>query len=188
MATADDLEYQITAIHDLIANTAPDQFDNATPCAKWQVRDLMNHMVGGGTMFGTALKGEPVTMDLEGPMPDMLGGDPASAWDGAAQAFCDGADSPGAMERQVTLPFATLPGQVVVEIAKFDLLVHAWDLAQATDQRFDPPAEVVEPAIATAQMIITPEARDGDTFAAEVTPGGDAAPIERLAAFTGRSV
>jgi hypothetical protein len=37
-------------------------------------------------------------------------------------------------------------------------------------------------------MIITPEARDGDTFAAEVSSGGDAAPIERLAAFTGRSV
>jgi uncharacterized protein (TIGR03086 family) len=88
----------------------------------------------------------------------------------------------------VTLPFATLPGQVVVDIAKFDLLVHAWDLAQSTDQPFDPPADVVEPAMASAQMIIAPPARDGDTFADEVTPPADATELQRLVAFTGRSV
>jgi hypothetical protein len=37
-------------------------------------------------------------------------------------------------------------------------------------------------------MIIAPEARDGDTFAAEVTPPADASPIQRLVAFTGRAV
>jgi uncharacterized protein (TIGR03086 family) len=188
MAAADDLAYQAKTIHELIANTAPDQLDNSTTCAKWKVRDLMNHMVGGGQMFGAALKGEPMSIDMEGPMPDLLGDDPAAAWDGAVKAFTDGADSPGAMERQVTLPFATLPGKVVVDIAKFDLLVHAWDLAQSTDQPFDPPTEIVEPAIASAQMIIAPEARDGDTFAAEVTAPADASPIQRLVAFTGRAV
>jgi uncharacterized protein (TIGR03086 family) len=186
MAAADELEYQITTIHDLIANTEPDQFENQTPCAKWTVRDLMNHMVGGGTMFGMALKGE--TVDMDGPMPDLLGDDATAAWYKAAQAFCEGADSPGARERMVTLPFATLPGQVVVDIAKFDLLVHAWDLAQSTDQPFDPPADVVEPAMASAQMIIAPPARDGDTFADEVTPPADATELQRLVAFTGRSV
>ncbi len=186
MAAADDLNYQITTIHDLMANTAPDQLGSQTPCAKWKVRDLMNHMVGGGNMFGAAFRGESV--DADGPMPDMIGDDPAAAWDGAAKAFCDGVDSPGALERQITLPFATLPGKVVLDIAKFDLLVHAWDLAQATDQPFDPPKDVVEPAIASAQMIISPEARDGDTFADEVKPPADATPIQRLAAFTGRKV
>ncbi|MSO80015.1 MAG: TIGR03086 family protein [Acidimicrobiia bacterium] len=121
-------------------------------------------------------------------MPDLLGDDAVAAWENAVKAFSEGVDSPGALERDVTLPFATVPGAVVLEIAKFDLLVHAWDLAQATGQKFDPPAEVVEPAISAAQMIIAPEARNGDAFGAEVTPPADATPIQRHAAFTGRAV
>jgi uncharacterized protein (TIGR03086 family) len=188
MPPSEQLEYQKNAIRDLIANTAADQMDAKTPCSKWTARDLINHMVGGGTMFGAALKGDAIEMDFDAPMPDLLGDDPVAAWDGAVQAFTDGVDSPGALERNVTLPFATLPGSVVLELAKFDLLVHAWDLAQATNQKFDPPADVVEPAIGAAQMIIAPEARDGDTFGAEVTPSADATPIQRLVAFTGRAV
>jgi uncharacterized protein (TIGR03086 family) len=188
MAPSDQIEYQAGAIRDLIANTTPDQMGNATPCANWTVRDLVNHMVGGGTMFGTALKGEPVEMDLAGPMPDLLGDDPVAAWDGAAAAFTEGVDSPGALEREIVLPFGTFPGAVVLELAKFDLLVHAWDLARATGQSFEPPDDVVEPAIGAAEMIIQPPARDGDTFKDAVTPAADAAPIERLVAFTGRAV
>jgi uncharacterized protein (TIGR03086 family) len=188
MAPSDQLEYQKNTIRDLIANTAAEQLDNPTPCGKWTARDLINHMVGGGMMFGAALKGEAVEMDFDAPMPDLLGDDAAAAWDNAVKAFSEGVDSPGALERDVTLPFATVPGSVVLEIAKFDLLVHAWDLAQATNQKFDPPADVVEPAIGAAQMIIAPEARDGDTFAAEVAAPADATPIQRLAAFTGRAV
>jgi uncharacterized protein (TIGR03086 family) len=92
------------------------------------------------------------------------------------------------MERPIKLPFATLPGKVMLDIAQFDLLVHAWDLAQATGQKFDPPADVVEPAVATAKMIISPEARDGDTFADEVPAPDGATPLQLLVAFTGRSV
>jgi uncharacterized protein (TIGR03086 family) len=188
MAPSDQIQYQAAAIRDLIANTSPDQMDNATPCAKWTVRDLVNHMVGGGAMFGAALKGDPVEMDLAGPMPDLLGDDPTAAWDGAVQTFSEGVDSPGALERDIVLPFGTFPGSVVLELAKFDLLVHAWDLAKATDQAFEPPPDVVEPAIGAAQMIIQPPARDGDTFKDEINPAADAAPIERLVAFTGRAV
>jgi hypothetical protein len=42
--------------------------------------------------------------------------------------------------------------------------------------------------MASAQMIIAPPARDGDTFADEVTPPADATELQRLVAFTGRSV
>lgn len=187
MPPSDQVQYQATTIRDLLANTTPEQLDNATPCSQWTVRDLANHMVGGGTAFGQALKGEPMEM-FEGPMPDLLGDDPVAAWDGAVKTFSEGIDSPGALERDVALPFGTFPGSVVLEIAKVDLLVHAWDLATATGQPFDPPADIVEPAIGAAQMIIQPPARDGDTFKDEITPASDAAPIERLVAFTGREV
>jgi uncharacterized protein (TIGR03086 family) len=188
MAPSEQMAFQAAAIRGLLQNTSLDQLDNATPCAKWAVRDLLNHLVGGGRMIGGALKGDPAPVDPDGPMPDLLGEDLVGAWDGAIGTFAEGIDTPGALEREVVLPFGTLTGGMLLEILKFDLLVHAWDLATATGQQFDPPAEVVEPTLGTAQMIITPESRSGEPFGPEVTAPVGASPIERLSAFTGRSV
>jgi uncharacterized protein (TIGR03086 family) len=188
MPPSEQLAFQAAAIRGLLVNTSLDQLDNATPCDKWAVHDLLNHLVGGGHAIGGALKGDSGPADPDGPMPDLLGDDLVGAWDGAIGAFGEGIDSSGALEREVTLPFGTLTGGMLLEILKFDLMVHAWDLATATGQTFDPPAEIVEPLLGTAQMIITPESRSGDPFAPEVAPPAGASPIERLAAFTGRSV
>jgi uncharacterized protein (TIGR03086 family) len=188
MSPSDKVQYQAQAVSDLIAGTTPDQMSNATPCTKWETRDLMNHLVGGGMVLGAALKAEPMEMDPDAPMPDLLGDDPSAAWAGAIQAFKDGADSPGAMERIAEIPVGSVPGSVVVDLISFDLLVHAWDLATATGQAFDPPDEVVDSALEAAHMLLAPEFRDGDTFGAEVTPPDGATKIETLAAFTGRSV
>lgn len=183
---ADQLRYQTTSLHDLMAGVKADQWDDPTPCEKWTVRDLANHLVGGGTMFAASFRGTTVEMS-EGEMPDMLGSDPAAAFDGVIADFEASVASPGAMEREVVLPFATLPAQVALDIATFDLLVHAWDLARATGQPFDPPADVVADARRTAETIVD-GLRDGDTFRDTTGAPAGASPIDQLAAFTGRSV
>lgn len=188
MKPSERIQFQEEALTELIAGTSLDQLSNPTPCAKWNTSDLMNHLVGGATLIGSAMGGEPLEVDPEGPMPDMVGDDPSGAWGRALEVFNAGADSPGALERPIELPLGTLPGAVIMDMLSFDLLVHAWDLAQATGQSFDPPADVVEPATQVAHQLLAPELRDGDTFAAEVTPPSDATPIQRLAAFTGRAV
>jgi uncharacterized protein (TIGR03086 family) len=181
----EQLDPTITDLRRLVAGTRPEQLTEPTPCAKWTVRDLVNHLVGGGHMFGAAFRGEPMG-DPDAPMPDLLGDDHVAAFEAAVADFIDGADTPGAMERPVALPFATLPGEVALQIASFDLMVHCWDLATSTGQAYEPSAESAEGALAVAQMIIQPEARDGDTFAAEVPAPTGATPLERLVAFTGR--
>jgi len=178
---SDQLQFQASAVQELMEGVKPDQWDNTTPCAKWTVRDLAAHLVGGGTMFAASFRGEA---PQEGG--DVLGADPTAAWGRVIADFQASADAPGAMERDVTLPFATLPAQVALDVAKFDLLVHAWDLARATDQRFDPPADVVANARATAEMIVV-GVRDGDTFGDAVDAPAGASPIDQLAAFCGRS-
>ena len=42
----------------LVDGTQVDQLDNQTPCAKWKVRDLLNHVIGGGYMFTAGLRGD----------------------------------------------------------------------------------------------------------------------------------
>ncbi|MCZ7529021.1 MAG: TIGR03086 family metal-binding protein [Acidimicrobiia bacterium] len=143
---SEQLHYQTATLQDLMAGVKGDQWDNPTPCAKWTVRDLAGHLVGGGTMFAASFRGDTVEVDADDETPDLLGDDPAAALAGMIADFEASAGSPGAMERDVVLPFGTLPAQVALDLVKFDLLIHAWDLARATGQPFDPPAEVVDSA------------------------------------------
>ncbi len=183
-APSQQLRYQGEALQQLVAGVQADQWDNPTPCAKWTVRDLAGHIVGGGTMFAASFRGDA---PQEGDPGDLLGDDPAGALAKVFSDFEAAADSPGAMDRDIVLPFATLPAQVALDVAKFDLLVHAWDLAQATGQSFDPPADVVENARATAAGMVD-GIRDGDTFGDAAEAPAGASPIDELAAFCGRSV
>jgi len=184
---SEQLQFQSSALQQLMDGVKSDQWDNPTPCAKWTVRELAAHLVGGGTMFAASFRGEAAQDGGDGETPDVLGDDPAAAWRRVIADFQSSADAPGAMERDVTLPFATLPAQVALDIAKFDLLVHAWDLARSTDQPFDPPADVVANGRATAETIVG-GLRDGDTFGDAIDAPADASPIDQLAAFCGRSV
>jgi uncharacterized protein (TIGR03086 family) len=184
---SDQLQFQTTTLRALVAGVKPDQWDNATPCDKWTVRDVVNHIVGGGHMFATSFAGNTVEMP-DGEMPDMVGDDPLAALDGALSAFEAAADTPGAMDNMVVLPFATLPAQVALDIAKFDLLVHCYDIASATRQPFDPPAAVTDEGYQIAQMIVSPDMRAAGTFGDEVAAPPNATSLQRMLAFSGRSV
>jgi uncharacterized protein (TIGR03086 family) len=184
---SEQLTYVLDSMEQLIANTRDDQMANPTPCDKWVVRDLINHFVGGGHMFAMLYRGEPMP-DMDGPVPDMLGSDPAAAARAARADFDAAIAEPGVMERVVHLPIGSLPAPVGLQLATFDVLVHCWDLATATGQQFDPPADVVAAAQGFAQQLLPHEARDGDTFKTEFAPSAGASPLVRLAAFTGRAV
>ena len=188
MAPSDQLSYQRETLTKLVAGIRPDQMNDPTPCDDWDVRGLVNHFVGGAQMFTAAFHGEDVQIDPDAPTPDLAGDDPLGAFTKAVDGFMDAIDEPGAMERTVKLPFGDMPAPVVLELLKFDLTVHCWDLAQATGQTFEPPADVCEAGLHTAQMMISPELRNGVTFGGEVTVRDTATPIEKLVAFTGRSV
>lgn len=187
MTASDALKYQFDTLTELIAGVRSDQLGNPTPCADWDVRGLLNHFVGGATMFAAAFAGEPLEMDPEAPAPDLVGDDPSGSWATAIDAFNRAVDQPGAVEREIQLGFGVMPGAAVLEMLKFDLTVHAWDLAQATGQAFDPPEDVVANADALAHRMINPEMRSGGAFGPEVTPPDDATPVQRLVAFTGRN-
>lgn len=185
MQPSSQLLTRAEAIGALIAGMSPDQVDAPTPCADWDVRGLLNHLVGAAHLYGSVFAGQAPAASEEHPG-DLIGSDPAGAWAGACAVFIAGVDSPGALERPIPTPVGALPGAVMLEVLKFDLLVHAWDLARATGQSFDPPASAVEESMQVARMLISSEMRDGGMFAAEVVPGADASAIDRLAAFSGR--
>jgi uncharacterized protein (TIGR03086 family) len=80
---------------DLIDGIAADQWTAPTPCTEWNVRDLVNHLVGMNLVFVALLE--------ESPMPergaDRLGADPAGACRRSAAALQAAAGRPGVLER-----------------------------------------------------------------------------------------
>jgi len=81
---------------------------------------------------------------------------------------------------------SVLPASLAVEIIPLELLVHGWDVARATGQHVDVPAEVAGHVLDRARELITEDKR-GRSFAAEVPAGPDATALHRLIAFTGRA-
>src|SRR5260370_8001843 len=49
----------LDATGDLVAGVRDDQWDAPTPCTGWNVRDLVNHVVGGNLAFASLLRGRP---------------------------------------------------------------------------------------------------------------------------------
>lgn len=187
MEPLEQLDVVLPSLRRVVAGTRADQLTNPTPCAKWTVHDLINHLVGGGHVFAAGFRGETMG-DPDGPMPDLLGSDHVAAFDRAIADFQSSVKTPGALDRDVPLPFATLPAPVALRLAAGDLLIHMWDLARATNQQPEAPADVITAADGFVRGFVQPEMRDGDTFADEKQAPPDASPLDRLAAFTGREV
>jgi uncharacterized protein (TIGR03086 family) len=168
----------------LVHATSAAQLNNATPCQEWEVRDLLNHIVGGGYMFAACLRGESI--DPSAAPADLLGDDHAAAFDAAIGAFSSALAETADLSAPVTLPFGTMPADVALRVAAADLLVHSWDLARATDQCFDPSVGFVASAEPFFHQFLQPELRDAGLFAGAIEAPADASPIERLVAFAGR--
>ncbi len=168
----------------LVEGTRPDQLTNATPCTEWTVRNLVNHFVLGGHMFATSLRGE----SLAGgdPNTDLLGEDYLGAYQASIADFRGAVAGLSDLETPVTLPFGTLPADAALRIAAADLLVHAWDLSQATGQPFDPPTEFVESVDGFYRLVITPDFRATGLFGSPREAAADADAMDRLVAFAGR--
>jgi uncharacterized protein (TIGR03086 family) len=163
-----------------------EQWSAPTPCTEWDVRTLVNHVLGeirwAVPLFAGATIAE-VGHQFDG---DLLGDDPVAAWDAAAPSALAAVDDPGAMDSTVHLSFGDFPGSEYAMQLFADLLVHGWDLATATgqDQRMD--ADLVT-ACATWFAPIAESYRGAGATGAKPELAPDADAQARLLADFGRS-
>ena len=59
VATVDQLDSVLATVQPLVAAVGSDQWDAATPCPGWDVRALLDHLVGGNHLYAAALAGRP---------------------------------------------------------------------------------------------------------------------------------
>lgn len=179
MDPRNQLDEILPLLNKLVAPLDDTQLDAPTSCANFAVRQILEHMIGGATMFAAAFRGEEPAASA-GPT------DLVAAFPVAMAELQAAVHSPGALDRTIAAPFGEVPGETFARFVAMDGLVHGWDIATATGQPYDPPAGVVAEVDAFTRQAITEDMRDGDTFAAAIEPPAGASPIVQLVAFTGR--
>lgn len=121
----------------------PTAWRQPTPCAGWDVRDLVNHVVAENRWVTPLLDGATVAdvgPTLDG---DLVGDDPIAGWHASATEALEavrGCD----IDRVVHLSFGDVPAAEYLWQLTTDALVHAWDLARATGAPESLPGDLVD--------------------------------------------
>jgi uncharacterized protein (TIGR03086 family) len=153
------------------------------------VRDVINHVVGGATMFAECVEQGSVADDRLGVLMggDNLGDDYKGAFHTASERAIAAFSSPGALDKTVKLPFGEMPAGIALNIAVMDVMTHALDIAKATGQTVDDD-ELLETALTIGHQLITADFRRPGVFDAEQPAPPNASPADKLLAFAGRKV
>jgi uncharacterized protein (TIGR03086 family) len=166
-----------------IAAVRPSDLSAPTPCTEWNLRQLLNHMLGALDLHLKAAAGLPVDRSRSQPDTDRFGGAPAAAFAAVADTGARTWREPGVLDDTWTLPMGPVPGTVLAMLHLTEVLVHGWDIGRATGENAEIPAELAAPALEFSRRFAT-DAHRGTAFAAELSTGDT--PGERLVAFLGR--
>ncbi len=128
----------------LVAGIRAAQWTNPTPCADWDLHQLVNHLVAGNhwaARLGAGATIAQVGTELDG---DLLGDDPVGAYDVSAETAARVFERPGAMDAMCAVSYGPVPGSTYVGHRLIDVLVHGWDIAVATGQDATLPEGLVD--------------------------------------------
>lgn len=156
-----------------------------TPCADWDVRALVNHVVGEDRWVVPLVAGRTIAdvgAALDG---DLLGAAPTEAAEAAGKAAIASFGEPGAVDRTVHLSFGDLPAGEYAWQLIADHVVHGWDLAVATGSHPAVDDDLVA-ACATWWHEWEEAYRGAGAVADRVAVQATATPQDRLVAAFGR--
>jgi uncharacterized protein (TIGR03086 family) len=170
----------------LAATVREDQLTAPTPCAEYDVRALLNHLLYWGPWLEAAARKGPPPAETRGESEvDLTVGDWAASWEKQVDGLVDAFGRPGAWEGTTTMGGGELPASMVGEMVFGEFVVHAWDLARGTGRPWHCDAEVADAAY-TATAGMAEQGRQMGIFGPEI-PVPDSAPaLDRLLGLSGR--
>jgi uncharacterized protein (TIGR03086 family) len=174
----------------IVSGIVTGELDHPTPCPKYDVAALIDHLVEAGHRAAALGRGQAPPPGDESPHVELshAPGQLRSAAEQAAEAWGDDCS----LSSKYTMPWGEeYTGAYLVNMYLAELAAHAWDLARATEQidKLDP--SLALPALEGARATIKPQYRNmvasGAPYGEEVHPASGADDWERLAAFMGRN-
>jgi uncharacterized protein (TIGR03086 family) len=183
MDHAATLEAALANTTRLVQGIGGDQWDNATPCSKWNLRQLVTHTAGVMANFSNGAAGRPIAGN---PDDYDLGADPGATFAALSAENVGSWRNRGELDSMVSLGDNQFPGIVGININMLDAYVHGWDIATATGQDARLDAEMCGALLDFAKQVIPEAPREGDNFHAVVETAADANTVDQLLAYLGR--
>jgi uncharacterized protein (TIGR03086 family) len=176
------LERSYEELAKVVADLAPDQLTLPTGCPDWDVRALLNHILGGAQMYVAANEGRLVAEDAG----DLVGDDPGVAVAAAAAANLGSWRAPGALEGDRTYPFGTFPAGAGLVINVGEVALHAWDVARATGRPARLDEDVAVLVLDLYRQVPMDDLRAHGVYGPEIAVSDAASAQDRLLAFLSR--
>ncbi len=141
MEAFERIEKATALASEAVNNVKPDQLSDPTPCSDFDVKALLNHLLGGMGMLTTAAQGGTAEM----PQGDLVGdgSDVGARYDAAREQLLVAIKDPAVFDTTWKMPFGELPGKMMAGIAFMEHTTHAWDVRKATGQDTELPADIV---------------------------------------------
>lgn len=176
------LEQSYGQTAELVDGITPDELSAPSPCAGWDVRATLNHLLSATWMFTLVNQGQAADEDAG----DVVGDDATLAVTAAAKENLASWRQPGAFEGDRCYFFGTFPAAGAAMLNLGEVVVHNWDVAKATGQEL-----VIDPAV--GQMLYDwgvsiplDDFRDHGAFGPEVAVPASASIVDRLVGLHGR--
>jgi uncharacterized protein (TIGR03086 family) len=147
--------------------------DRPTPCAGWNLADLIEHMTAQHYGWTAAAVGHGA--DLSVWQPGQPVADPIGEYAEAARRVTEAFGADGVLDRAISFHF-------------IDYLVHGWDVARSLGADYQPEPDLLAAALPVALAVPGGEARkrDGAAFAPGVAVPAQAGLLDQIVAALGR--
>ncbi|KAA2262213.1 TIGR03086 family protein [Solihabitans fulvus] len=179
----------VEASRAVVATVTVDQLELPTPCAAWNLRELLVHLIDQHRGFAAAARGNGA--DLSAWRGAELGDDPVAAYDRAADEVLAAFAEVDDLDRMFELPEfgQPFPAKYAIGFHFIDYVVHAWDVARTVGIPHGIDEDLAVAAWPIADRVPT-ELRPGQekrAFERALPAVADAAPMDRLLARLGRN-
>ena len=183
----------VLASIDVVDTIRLEDLHRPTPCAGWNLVDLLAHMTVQHRGFAAAARGSGDDPDFWRPetVLALVTADPAGAYAEAAHDAIAAFAVAGTADVEFALPDfgpgAKVPGAMAMGFHFVDYAVHGWDVAATLGAPYELPADVVAAVLPLVLDVPDGDFReqDGSPFARAVEPVG-AGDFARILAHLGR--
>jgi len=176
------LECSYDTLAKVVANLGPGQLSAPTCCPGWDVRGLLNHILGGAIMYTLVNAGHAAGEDAG----DVIGEDPIHALAVTSAANLASWRQPRALEGDRAYPWGTFPAGAGLVINVGEVALHAWDLARATGQSADIDPDVAQVIYDFYRRVPMEQMRSSGVYGPEINVPETAPVQQRLLGFLGR--
>jgi uncharacterized protein (TIGR03086 family) len=176
---------------DVVDRVTPRLLGLPTPCAQWDLGQLVAHMTGQNLGFAAAARGERNGVEAFAPVPDAE--DPAARHAASAALLGEAFAAEGFEQRELWLAEIRgggfYPARSAVGFHLVDSVAHAWDVARALGEAVAFDDEVLEAALGISVAIPDGAAREqpGAAFRPVVAVPAHGTLLDRVLGLLGRS-